>query len=209
MADRVRLVARVAASGKRLVAGVDEVGRGSLAGPVIAAAVILDPAAAPISGLDDSKRLSPRSRRVLAGTIAANALSWSIGRAEASEVDRMNVLYASLLAMRRALGGLAFRPDWVRVDGNRLPIIDGAGEAIVRGDALFPEIMAASILAKVTRDREMALLDLLYPGYEFARNKGYPTAGHRAQLARQGSSLAHRASFSPVSRARDSIGCNP
>lgn len=178
-----------------------------MAGPVIAAAVILDPDKQPISGLDDSKRLSPRCRRELAASIVTRALAWSIGRAEASEVDRMNVLRATLLAMQRALGGLSLKPDWIRVDGNQFPSVDCSGEAVVGGDALFPEIMAASILAKVIRDGEMALLDLLYPGYGFDRNKGYPTADHRRCLARHGSCAIHRVSFSPVRRAALSVRC--
>jgi ribonuclease HII len=188
-----------AISEQRLIAGVDEAGRGSLAGPVIAAAVILDPDSDPITGLDDSKRLSPKHRRYVAELIFAHALAWAIGRAEASEVDRLNVLQASLLAMRRALSGLRLSPDWVRVDGDRLPM-DVFGEAVVRGDALFPEIMAASILAKVMRDRELAMLDLLYPGYDFDRHKGYPTARHRLQLETKGSCSVHRVTFAPVVR---------
>lgn len=184
----------------RLVAGVDEAGRGSLAGPVIAAAVILDPAADPVPGLADSKRLSPRQRRHVAGLIFASARAWSIGRAEASEVDRVNVLQASLLAMRRALCGLPLTPDWVCVDGDRLPQMDCLGEAIVQGDTLIPEIMAASVLAKVVRDRELAILDLLYPGYEFDRHKGYPTVRHRLRLQNQGGCPAHRVSFAPVAQ---------
>ncbi len=187
-------------SGPRLIAGVDEAGRGSLAGPVIAAAVILDSRTDPISGLDDSKRLSPRHRRHIAGLILARARAWSIGRAEASEVDRFNVLQASLLAMRRALDGLPLTPDWVCVDGDRLPAIDCPGEAIVKGDSLIPEIMAASVLAKVVRDRELAILDRLYPGYEFDRHKGYPTVRHRRLLQIRGGCPAHRVSFAPVAR---------
>lgn len=181
-------------------AGIDEVGRGSLAGPVIAAAVVFDPLAVPIDGLDDSKRLSAGRREQLALSIMSRARAWSIGRAEASEVDALNVLRASLMAMRRAVDGLGVRPDWLRVDGNHFPPVAIPGEAIVRGDGLYPEIMAASILAKVFRDREMVLLDLLYPGYGFLRNKGYPTSAHRLQLGRRGISAAHRRSFAPVLR---------
>lgn len=188
------------------MAGVDEVGRGALAGPVIAAAVILVPSSSrTISGLDDSKRLSAGRRQELAERIAANALAWSIGRAEASEIDRLNVLHASLLAMERALAGLSYRPDWVRVDGNRFLPGDWAGEAVVRGDTIFPEIMAASILAKVARDLEMGVLDRLCPGYRFRQNKGYPTLDHRRCLERQGGCAAHRQSFSPVGRVAEPV----
>lgn len=195
--------ARTDLSGRRpwLVAGIDEAGRGSLAGPVIAVAVLLDPARPMIRGLDDSKRLSPRRRQELAGVILASALDCAVGRAEASEIDRLNVLQASLLAMRRAFSGFKVRPDWVRVDGIHFPAVDCPGEAIAHGDTIFPEIMAASILAKVMRDREMAILDLLEPGYRFATHMGYPTAAHREALDQRGGSCHHRFSFSPVRRS--------
>jgi ribonuclease HII len=185
--------------GSRAIAGVDEVGRGALAGPVIAAAVVLDPDRALPSGLDDSKRLSPLRREELAVTIRQTAQAWSIARAEASEVDSVNVLQASLLAMRRTLVGLRIKPEWIRVDGNQFPWPDLDGEAVVRGDSRYPEIMAASILAKVWRDREMVLLDLAYPGYGFRSHKGYPTAMHRDMLRRRGVCPAHRLTFGPVS----------
>ena len=178
--------------------GIDEVGRGALAGPVIAAAVVLDSEDRFISGLDDSKRLTPARRERLSGVIISRARAWSIGRAECSEIDRLNVLEASLLAMKRAFDGLDTKPVWVRVDGNRYPSIAWPGEAIVHGDATVPEIMAASILAKVARDREMAILDALYPGYGFSAHKGYPTAGHRARLKERGPCPLHRTGFGPV-----------
>lgn len=182
------------------IAGVDEVGRGSLAGPVIAAAVILAPDDRLIAGLNDSKRLSPQQRERLAGEIHLRARAWSIGRAEVSEIDRLNILQASLLAMRRALAALPVQPDWIRVDGKQFPADDRAGEAVVQGDSIHPEIMAASILAKVWRDREMALVDVLYPGYDFGAHKGYPTQRHRDRLKCRGASPAHRRSFGPVAR---------
>jgi ribonuclease HII len=183
------------------VAGLDEVGRGALAGPVIAAAVVFDPSSEPIEGLDDSKRLSPMRRAELLVAITSRARAWAVGRAEASEVDRLNVLTASMLAMRRAFLSLDETADWVCVDGNRFPSVDCPGEAIVGGDATVPEIMAASILAKVFRDREMAVLDALYPHYGFARHKGYPTALHKDRLAEWGPCPLHRMSFTPVKAA--------
>lgn len=184
----------------RIIAGVDEAGRGALAGPVIAAAVVLGLGKASIHGLDDSKRLSRVRREQLALEIQRTALTWSIARAEASEVDALNVLQASLLAMRRTLAGLAIRPDWIRVDGNQFPWLDLDGEAVVRGDSRYPEIMAASILAKVWRDRELDVIDRLYPGYCFRLHKGYPTGAHRDLLLRRGACPAHRLTFGPVSR---------
>lgn len=180
-----------------LIAGVDEVGRGCIIGPVIAAAVILDPAH-PIPGLTDSKKLSEKKRRQLAAAIQESALAWAIGRAEASEIDRINILQASLLAMQRAVSQLTPQPERVRVDGNRLPILPCPGEAIVQGDLLISEISAASILAKVTRDSEMQLLDHLYPGYGLATHKGYPTRAHLEALQRLGACAQHRFSFGPV-----------
>lgn len=181
----------------RLIAGVDEAGRGPLAGPVIAAAVILDEAK-PIKGLADSKTLSAGRREELALLIRARALSWSMGRAEVEEIDRLNILQASLLAMRRAVSTLASPPDIVLVDGNKVPEVDYPVQAIVRGDATIPAISAASILAKVARDAEMRELDALYPGYGFAKHKGYPTDAHLQALARSGVSPMHRRSFGPV-----------
>ena len=194
-------------SNSLLIAGVDEVGRGCLVGPVVAAIVVLGSDVA-IDGLADSKKLTPRQRERLAGRIRKLSLAWAIGRAEASEIDCINILQASLLAMRRAFEALAVKPGWVRVDGNRYPDIQCPGEAIVGGDQSVPEISAASILAKVARDREMQILDALYPGFQFARHKGYPTALHRARLSDLGPTLAHRRSFAPVERL-DVYPCNP
>lgn len=183
----------------RLVAGIDEVGRGCIVGPVMAAAVILDPAR-PIVGLTDSKKLSEKRRCLLAVEIKAKALAWAVGRAEASEIDRINILQASFLAMQRAFSQLQIQPDFIKVDGNRMPVVACPGEAVVGGDALVAEISAASILAKVARDNEMAVLDRLYPGYSFAVHKGYPTKLHLAALAQLGVSPQHRNSFAPVKK---------
>ncbi len=179
------------------IAGVDEVGRGPLAGPVVAAAVILDPGR-PIQGLADSKRLSPRRREVLAGLIRERALAWALGRAEVEEIDRLNILHASLLAMRRAVEALRLPPVKALVDGNRCPVLSCPAEAVVGGDALVACISAASILAKVARDAEMVALDRRYPGYGLAIHKGYPTAAHLEALRRLGASPLHRRSFRPV-----------
>lgn len=193
-------MSRVASSVKPLlIAGIDEVGRGCIIGPVIAAAVILDPER-PILGLTDSKKLSDKKRRQLATTIKSSALGWAIGRAEASEIDRINILQASLLAMQRAVSQLHPAPDLARVDGNHLPLLPCPGNAIIQGDLLFSEISAASILAKVTRDDEMLILDKLYPGYDLARHKGYPTKVHLAALEVLGACPQHRFSFGPVKR---------
>lgn len=184
---------------KRLVVGIDEVGRGCIAGPVMACAVILNPDCQ-IEGLADSKKLTPRRRQQLSLQIRTSALAWSIGRVEPEEIDCLNILQASLLAMRRAFLSLAVKGDWVRVDGNRFPDLPCPGEAIVGGDAIVPEISAASIVAKVARDEEMAILDVLYPGYQFKIHKAYPTALHRSRLNELGPSPMHRRSFSPVAR---------
>mgnify|MGYP001254936491 FL=1 len=181
------------------VAGVDEVGRGPLAGDVVAAAVILDPAR-PIAGLADSKRLSAGRRETLSVVIREQALAWALGRASVEEIDRMNILEASLLAMRRAVEALATVPEHVLVDGNRLPRWPYRAEAVIGGDGLHGEIAAASILAKVTRDGELAGLAERYPGYGFDRHKGYPTREHLDALARLGPTPAHRRSFGPVRR---------
>jgi ribonuclease HII len=181
------------------VAGVDEVGRGPLAGPVVAAAVILDPSQ-PIDGLADSKKLSEKRRSQLAEQIRARALAWSLGRAEVEEIDRINILQASLLAMQRAVAALAQSPELVLVDGNRCPSLACPAQAVVRGDALVPAISAASIVAKVSRDLEMVGLDALYPGYGLARHKGYPSRMHLEALARLGASPVHRRSYAPVKR---------
>ena len=180
-----------------LVAGVDEVGRGPLAGAVVTAAVILDPGR-PIAGLRDSKALTPARREALAEVIRAQALAWALGRAEVEEIDRLNILWATLLAMERAVLALPVCPDRVLVDGDRCPAVPFPVEAVVGGDASVPCISAASILAKVTRDRELVELDALYPGYGFARHKGYPTREHLEALARLGPSPVHRRSFGPV-----------
>lgn len=182
-----------------LIAGIDEVGRGCIVGPVITAAVILDPAK-PIHGLTDSKKLSEKKRLVLAEQIKASAICWAIGRAEASEIDRINILQATLVAMQRAFSQLAPHPDFVKVDGNRLPVLDCPAEAIVQGDLLIPEISAASILAKVARDTEMLVLDKLYPGYQFSVHKGYPTGLHLQALKQLGVTPYHRQSFAPVKK---------
>jgi ribonuclease HII len=184
-----------------LLAGVDEAGRGPLAGDVVAAAVILPPGHR-IPGLDDSKKLSASRREALFDRILDEALSCGIGRALPAEIDTLNILQASLLAMRRAVAELRPAPQFVLVDGNRLPVWDYASLAVVSGDAQVPAISAASILAKVTRDREMLALDARYPGYGFALHKGYPTAEHLAALRRLGPCAVHRRSFAPV-RALD------
>lgn len=181
------------------MAGVDEVGRGPLAGPVVAAAVILDPAQ-PIAGLKDSKKLSERRREVLAEQIRAQALAWSLGRAEAEEIDSINILQASLLAMQRAVAGLSMAPQLVLVDGNHCPSLDYPAQAVIKGDDRVPAISAASILAKVVRDHEMCEMDLRYPGYGFARHKGYPSKLHLEALGRLGVSPIHRRCYAPVRR---------
>ncbi len=182
-----------------LVAGVDEAGRGPLAGPVVAAAVILDDLR-PIAGLNDSKKLSAARREKLFDEIRAKALCCSIAQASVEEIDEINILQATLLAMRRAVEGLRLKPAKVLVDGNRLPVLDVLAEAIVKGDATVPAISAASILAKVTRDRWCAELDARYPQYGFATHKGYGTAEHLAALLAHGACPEHRKTFAPVTR---------
>lgn len=182
-----------------LLAGVDEVGRGPLAGDVVAAAVILDPNN-PVEGLADSKKLSEKQREKLFIEIQARALSWSIARASVDEIDTLNILQASLLAMHRAVGALQVQPEHVLVDGNKLPRWPYSAEAVTGGDNRVPAIAAASIIAKVTRDREMVALDAVYPGYGLAGHKGYPTASHIAALQRLGVTPIHRRSFGPVQR---------
>jgi len=188
-----------------LLAGVDEAGRGPLAGPVVASAVVLN-RRRPISGLADSKKLSKKRRELLAGEIKCHALVWSVAWADPAEIDAINILAATMLAMRRAILGLAVRPGKVQIDGNRLPnlrfdrtLIDG--EAIIGGDDIVPAISAASIIAKTTRDRMMFELDKIYPGYEFARHKGYGTEIHRRKLRQLGPCREHRQSFAPVREA--------
>ncbi len=182
-----------------LIAGVDEAGRGPLAGPVVAAAVILDPAR-PIAGLADSKALTAARREVLFAQIQAQALCFCIAQANREEIDRLNILQATLLAMQRAVQGLATTPARVLVDGNRLPVLAIPSEAIVKGDAKVAAISAASILAKVTRDRWCAQLHSRFPQYGFERHKGYGTAEHLAALAEHGACAEHRRSFAPVAR---------
>ncbi len=181
-----------------LMAGVDEAGRGPLAGPVVAAAVILDDRN-PIQGLADSKKLTALRREELFDEIRAKALCCSIAQASAEEIDRLNILQATMLAMRRAVEGLRLKPAKVLVDGNRIPVLDMLAEAIVRGDSLVPAISAASILAKVHRDRWCAELDLQYPQYGFAGHKGYGTLAHMAALREHGACPQHRMTFRPVS----------
>ena len=185
-----------------LVAGVDEAGRGPLAGPVIAAAVILDPSR-PVRGLADSKILSAAVRHKLAARIERRALAWAIGRVDNEDIDRLNILNASLLAMRLAVTALGVAPRRVLIDGNRCPELDCEVVAMVRGDQLVAAISAASILAKVHRDEEMTRLDQRYPGYGFARHKGYPTRQHLEALERLGVCAIHRRSFGPVRRMLD------
>ena len=183
-----------------LVAGVDEAGRGPLAGPVVAAAVILDDLQ-PIAGLNDSKKLTEKRREKLYDEILAKALCCSIAEASVQEVDSLNILQATLLAMRRAVDGLRLKPVKVLVDGNRLPVLDVRAEAIVQGDALVPAISAASILAKVHRDRLCVRLHEQYPQYGFDSHKGYGTAEHLQALADHGPTPCHRMSFAPVARS--------
>ena len=182
-----------------LVAGVDEAGRGPLAGPVVAAAVILDDLK-PIPGLADSKTLSERQRERLSEAIHARALCFSVAHASVEEIDQLNILQATLLAMRRAVMGLRLKPNKVLVDGNRLPTLDIMAEAVVQGDRKVPAISAASILAKVARDRWCLEIDAEYPAYGFAAHKGYGTAQHLEALQRHGATPWHRRSFSPVAQ---------
>lgn len=183
-----------------LLAGVDEVGRGPLAGDVVTAAVILDPDK-PIQGLDDSKKLSEKKRESLFDEIQISALSWSISRCSVAEIDELNILQASLLAMKRAVENLHVQPEHVLVDGNKLPQWHYSAEAVIKGDSRSPAIAAASILAKVTRDREMLEYDRHYPGYGFAQHKGYPTQFHRDAIQRLGITPIHRRSYAPVSES--------
>lgn len=185
-----------------MICGVDEAGRGPLAGPVFAAAVVLDPGR-PIIGLDDSKKLSERKRERLAVEIRERALAWAIASASVEEIDRLNILQATFLAMRRAVADLPCRPTEVLVDGNRCPSLDLPVRAVIGGDALVAEISAASILAKTTRDAEMRRLHVLYPAYALDRHKGYGTAAHLEALRRHGPAPFHRRSFGPVRQLLD------
>lgn len=182
-----------------LIAGVDEVGRGPLAGPVVAAAVILDPEQ-PIAGLADSKKLSEKRREVLADLIQTRALAWSIARAEVEEIDAINILQASLLAMRRAVEALMPAAKYALIDGNRCPELPCAAEAVVKGDSRVAAISAASIIAKVARDHEMVRMDREYPGYGLAQHKGYPSKAHLRALEQLGVTPIHRRSYAPVRR---------
>lgn len=184
----------------RLLAGVDEVGRGPLIGDVVTAAVILDPNK-PILGLADSKKLSEKKRKALAQIIRRDALCWAIGRASPQEIDELNILQATLLAMARAVQALSVQPEHVVVDGNRCPKWAYSSEAIIKGDGLIAEISAASIIAKVARDHEMLALDKQHPEYGFAKHKGYPTPLHLAKLNELGPLSLHRMSFKPVQLA--------
>lgn len=180
-----------------MICGVDEAGRGPLAGPVVAAAVILDPAR-PIAGLADSKKLTAARREQLVKEIRAKALAWHVAEASVEEIDSVNILQATLLAMRRAVAGLAMVPTAALIDGNRCPQLEIPARAIVRGDATVAEISAASILAKTVRDAGMLVLHEQFPQYGFARHMGYGTAAHLAALRAHGPSPVHRRSFAPV-----------
>ncbi|MCB1960060.1 MAG: ribonuclease HII [Rhodocyclaceae bacterium] len=181
----------------RWVCGVDEAGRGPLCGPVVAAAVVLDPAR-PIAGLTDSKKLSEKKREQLAPLIRERALAWAVAEATVEEIDRLNILHATMLAMTRAVEGLGRMPDEALIDGNRCPPLACPVRAIVKGDALEPAISAASILAKTARDATMRDLDARYPHYALAQHKGYPTAAHLAAIRRFGVADFYRRSFAPV-----------
>jgi len=183
----------------KLIAGVDEAGRGPLVGSVVAAAVILDEMQ-PIAGLNDSKKLTPKKRELLAEEIKEHAKAWSISSIEPEVIDEINILQASLLAMKKAIEGLLIEPDFALIDGNKLPGLRCKAQAIVKGDARVQSIAAASILAKVERDKQMFELHKLYPQYEFDRHKGYPTKVHMALLEEHGPCPEHRKTFGPVRR---------
>ncbi len=182
-----------------LVCGIDEAGRGPLAGPVVAAAVILDPAR-PIAGLNDSKKLSEKRREALAGEIREKALAWAVAEASVEEIDQLNILHATFLAMQRAVAALSVAPERAMVDGNRCPKLPIPVEAVVKGDGKIASIAAASILAKTVRDAGMLALHAIYPQYGFDRHMGYPTAAHFAALEAHGASPVHRRSFAPVAK---------
>ncbi|MDO6440839.1 ribonuclease HII [Marinobacter sp. 2_MG-2023] len=193
----------------RLLAGVDEVGRGPLVGAVVTAAVILDPER-PITGLADSKKLTEKKRNALYDEILEHATAWSLGRCEASEIDQINIYQATMIAMERAVAGLGVSPEYVLVDGNKCPEWHWPSEPVVKGDSRVEAISAASILAKVTRDREMEAFELKYPGFGFAQHKGYPTPVHLEALFRLGVTPEHRKSFRPVQEAIEQVGfCKP
>ena len=193
---------------EELVAGVDEVGRGPLCGPVVTAAVILDPAR-PIIGLNDSKKLNEARREALFDEICEKALAWCIARAEVEEIDRLNILHATMLAMQRAVEGLSVTPRLALIDGNRCPQLSVPSAAVIQGDGQVPAIAAASILAKVSRDREMRALDLCYPGYGLAGHKGYPTPAHFEALRLLGPTPIHRRSFAPVRALLEAVEADP
>ncbi|WP_273204321.1 ribonuclease HII [Marinobacter subterrani] len=188
-----------------LLAGVDEVGRGPLIGAVVTAAVILDPER-PIAGLADSKKLSEKRRNALYDEILKHASAWSIGRCEAREIDKLNIYQATMLAMERAVSGLAIAPEYVLVDGNRCPRWHWPSEPVIKGDSRVEAISAASIIAKVTRDREMEALEARFPGFGLAQHKGYPTPVHLEALRRLGATPEHRRSFRPVREVIDEVG---
>lgn len=191
---------------EELVAGVDEVGRGPLCGAVVTAAVILDPRR-PILGLNDSKKLTEARRELLYDEICEKALAWCIARAEVEEIDRLNILHATMLAMQRAVQGLSITPRLALIDGNRCPQLDVPSAPVIQGDAKVPAIAAASILAKVSRDREMSAFELIYPGYGMGGHKGYPTPVHLEALTRLGPTPIHRRSFAPVRAAWQAREC--
>ncbi|BCL68983.1 ribonuclease HII [Vibrio nigripulchritudo] len=186
--------------GYQLFAGVDEVGRGPLVGDVVTAAVILDPAN-PIEGLTDSKKLSEKKRLALFPEIQEKALAWAVGRCSPDEIDELNILQATMVAMQRAIAGLKIQPDFALIDGNRVPELPMAGQAVVKGDLRVAEISAASIIAKVVRDAEMDELDKKHPEFGFANHKGYPTKAHFEAIEKHGVISEHRKSFKPVKRA--------
>ncbi|EHU5193739.1 ribonuclease HII [Vibrio parahaemolyticus] len=186
--------------GYQLIAGVDEVGRGPLVGDVVTAAVILDPNN-PIEGLNDSKKLSEKKRLSLLPEIKEKALAWAVGRCSPEEIDELNILQATMVAMQRAIAGLKVRPDLVLIDGNRCPELPMDSQAVVKGDLRVAEISAASIIAKVVRDQEMEELDKQYPQFGFAKHKGYPTKAHFEAIEQHGVISEHRKSFKPVKKA--------
>ena len=188
----------------KLIAGVDEVGRGPLCGPVLAAAVILDPNK-PIVGLNDSKKLTEKRREALAEIIKSSALAYSIGRATVEEIDSLNILHASMLAMQRAVNSLTIQPELALIDGNRCPELSIPSEAIIKGDSKVEAIAAASIIAKVARDHEMILMDKEWPQYGIAKHKGYPTKVHIEALKKHGPAPIHRKSFKPVSQQLNNL----